>query len=129
MNSTPGNKTLPVTSSHSLNGYIFLVTHLVPYPPTRGVELRILKLLQWLHEEGYRVILVIPADSLDGPALHELRKLTHAVYWTKPALRTRLGKRLPYLRKFIWEPLKPALRRMNQREAADQQPPSSVTND
>jgi glycosyltransferase involved in cell wall biosynthesis len=85
--------------------------------------------LQWLHGEGYRVILVIPADSLDGRALDELRKVTYAVYWTKPALRTRLGKRLPYLRELIWEPLKPALRLMNQDETSDQQPNSSVGND
>ena len=93
--------------SHSPGEFIFLVTHLVPYPPARGVELRILKLLTWLHGEGYRVVLVVPAESIAEDVLAELSKVTHAVYWTRPPLRTRLGKRLPYLRKALWEPLKP----------------------
>ncbi len=65
------------------------------------------KLLKWLNGEGYRVILAIPVDSVDSHALQELLKTTYAVYWTRPALRTRLGRRFPYLRKMLWEPIKP----------------------
>lgn len=90
-------------------GCIFLVTHLVPYPPARGIELRIYRLLQWLRAEGYRVILIIPAESLDVDTLSHLEAVTDAVYWTRSALRTRLGRQLPGLRRTLWEPLKPLL--------------------
>jgi glycosyltransferase involved in cell wall biosynthesis len=96
-------------STHS--NTILVVTHFIPYPPVHGVYLRVLKLLKWLHGEGYRVILVMAADSIDANALAELRKVTFAVRWTKPALpkpalRTRIGMRFPFLRKMLWETLK-----------------------
>lgn len=96
-------------STHS--NTILVASHVIPYPPAHGVYLRILKLLKWLHGEGYRVILVMAADSIDANALAELRKVTFAVHWTKsappkPALRTRIGMRFPFLRKTLWEPLK-----------------------
>ena len=101
-----------MTSSEraSKTACIFLVTHLVPYPPARGVELRILKLLKWLKAEGHRVILIIPAESIEACVLDELKAITHRVYWTKPALRTRLGSRFPSLRRALWEPVKPLLK-------------------
>src|SRR5438067_6470107 len=88
---------------------ILVATHCIPYPPAHGVYLRILKLLKWLHDEGYRVILVMAADSIDANALAELRKVTFAVHWTKPALRTLIGMRFPFLRKMLWETLKRVL--------------------
>ncbi|MGI9165005.1 MAG: glycosyltransferase [Pyrinomonadaceae bacterium] len=92
------------------SGFIFFVTHLVPYPPVRGIELRMFKLLSWLRAEGYRVILMLPVEFIDSHTLQELRKIVYEVHWTRPALGTRLGRRLPYLRQKIWEPLKPYLR-------------------
>src|SRR5437899_6823580 len=91
-------------STHS--NTILVANYFIPYPPAHGVHLRILKLLKWLHGEGYRVILVMAADSIDANALAELRKVTFAVHWTKPALRTRIGMRFPFLRKMLWETLK-----------------------
>src|SRR5438034_4075764 len=90
-------------STHS--NTILVANHRIPYPPAHGDNLRILKLLKWLHGEGYRVILVIAADSIDANALAELRKVTFAVHWTKPALRTRIEMRFPFLRKMLWETL------------------------
>jgi glycosyltransferase involved in cell wall biosynthesis len=95
---------------HPTAGCVFVVTHLVPYPPARGVELRIFKLLQWLRSEGYRVVLVMPTAEIEAEALAELRRVAHAVYWTRPSARTRLGQRLPLLRRALWEPLKPLLK-------------------
>jgi len=93
-------------STHS--NTILVASHVIPYPPAHGVYLRILKLLKWLQGEGYRVILVMAADSIDSNALAELRKVTFAVHWTKPALpklslRTQIGMRFPFLRKMLWE--------------------------
>lgn len=87
---------------------LLVVTPVVPYPPARGVELRIFRMLRWLHAQEYAIILVLAADSLDPEALVELRKITSAVHWLRPALRTRLGARLPILRRLLWEPLKRA---------------------
>jgi glycosyltransferase involved in cell wall biosynthesis len=85
---------------------ILLVSPFVPYPPARGVELRIARLLKWMHGQGYRVILVIPTASINDEALIELQKVAFAVHWLRPALRTRVGARLPALRRMLWEPLK-----------------------
>lgn len=92
------------------NRTLLLVSHLVPYPPARGVEWRVYRLLKWLREEGYQVILVVPAVSIDADTLKELGKVTHAVYWTKAALRTRVGMRFPRLNKALWTPLKAVAR-------------------
>jgi glycosyltransferase involved in cell wall biosynthesis len=85
---------------------IFLVSPFVPYPPARGIELRITRLLKWMSSQGYRVVLVIPTEAIDARALTELRKIVHAIHWTRPALRTRIGVRYPRLRALIWEPTK-----------------------
>lgn len=91
--------------------YILMVTHLFPYPPARGIELRIVKLIRWLSSEGYKVILVLSGEPAAKPTdLHELRKLVHRLYWEAPALRTRLGRSFPELRRIVWENLKPLLR-------------------
>jgi glycosyltransferase involved in cell wall biosynthesis len=94
---------------HDHTKTLLLVSPFVPYPPARGIELRIDRLLRWLKKEGYRVVLVIPAESIDAHALEKLGEITFAVHWTKPALRTRLGMRFPSLRKAFWEPLKSLL--------------------
>jgi glycosyltransferase involved in cell wall biosynthesis len=89
-------------------GYILLVTHLFPYPPVRGIELRIIKLIRWLGSEGYKVVLVVSGEPAAKPAdLDELRKLVHRVHWEAPALRTRVGRSFPGLRRVVWENVKP----------------------
>lgn len=55
---------------------LLMVTHVVPYPPAAGNEIRILKLLQYLHEAGCHVVLVlrmledieVSNESLEGLA-------------------------------------------------------------
>ena len=39
--------------------HILMVTHVVPYPPAAGNEIRIYNLLSWFHKRGYFVSLVI----------------------------------------------------------------------
>jgi glycosyltransferase involved in cell wall biosynthesis len=85
---------------------VVLVSALVPFPPARGVELRIYRLLQWLRDAGYRVILVLTAQTIDADVLDELEKVAYRVHWTKPAFRTRLGMRFPRIRRLLWEPYK-----------------------
>jgi glycosyltransferase involved in cell wall biosynthesis len=100
------------------NKTILFVSPFVPHPPARGIELRITRLLKWLQHEGYCVILIVPADSIDDSALEELQKIAFAVHWTRPALRTRLGARFPLLRALLWEPIKKISRLVRGREAA-----------
>lgn len=96
---------------------IILLCHFVPYPPASGIELRVYRLLQWLKDAGYRVVLIISAEFTNDDALKVLRSLTFATHWTKPAyakklaLRTRLGMRFPFLRRVVWESVKLALTR------------------
>jgi len=92
--------------------FIFVVTHLFPYPPSDGTELRIFKLLRGLKNEGYRVVLVLCADPGDKLRLIELKQFVDAVEWVQPAWRTRLGRRLPRLRRLIWTRLEPLIRRV-----------------
>jgi glycosyltransferase involved in cell wall biosynthesis len=85
---------------------VVLVSALVPFPPTRGVELRIYRLLKWLRDADYRVILVLTAQTIDADILNELEKVAYRVHWTKPAFRTLLGMRFPRVRRLLWEPYK-----------------------
>jgi glycosyltransferase involved in cell wall biosynthesis len=85
---------------------VFLISPLVPYPPARGVELRIFRLLLWLRERGYRVVLILTAETLDPDVEILLRKMTHALHWTIAPFRTRLGLRYPALRRALWGTLK-----------------------
>ena len=91
-------------------GYIFVVTHLFPYPPRQGNEVRIAKLIKWLRADGYRVILVLsgePDPEKRGPG--SLQDSVDGLYWVGPSLRTRAGRRFPIFRQMIWENVKPLL--------------------
>lgn len=101
-----------------LSHTVLLVTHLTPFPPARGVELRIWKLLHWLKSEGYQVILVLPCDPMDAHAVAKLQQVVHRVCWSDVSLRTKLGKQFPALKKLVWEPLKPFVRRPENTVAA-----------
>ena len=100
------------------NKPIFLICHMVPYPPASGIQLRIYRLLQWMQKAGYRVVLVVASEFKNREAVTELRRVTYALHWTKPAYwrrtpwRTRLGRQFPTLRKVVWETIKPRLQRI-----------------
>jgi glycosyltransferase involved in cell wall biosynthesis len=89
--------------------FIFVVTHIFPYPPVQGDELRIVKLVKWLHNEGYKVVLLLSRELEEQDHSKEFSTWVHAIYGVQPALRTKLGRRLPRLRRLIWENLKPVL--------------------
>ena len=109
---------------------VILLCHFVPYPPASGIELRVYRLLHWLKDAGYRVVLIISAEFTNADALDVLRSLTLATHWTKPAyakklaFRTRLGMRFPFLRRVVWESVKLALSR-TRRGREGSQPTSS----
>jgi len=39
--------------------HILMVTHVLPYPPAAGNEIRVLRMLRWFASKGYRISLVI----------------------------------------------------------------------
>lgn len=43
---------------------VLLVTHVVPFPPAAGNEIRILKLISWLRDRGFRVVLLLTSRAL-----------------------------------------------------------------
>lgn len=98
---------------------IFLICHMVPYPPASGIQLRIYRLLQWMQKAGYRVVLVVASEFKTEEAVTELRRVTYALHWTKPAYwrrtrwRTRLGRQFPALREAVWETVKPRLQQVH----------------
>ncbi|MEP7087663.1 MAG: glycosyltransferase family 4 protein [Gemmatimonadota bacterium] len=75
-------------------------------------------MLKWMKNAGYSVVLVIADEFKNREAMRELRRITFAVHWTKPAywrptpFRTRLGKRFPGLRALLWDSAKPFLRKL-----------------
>lgn len=86
--------------------WVFVVTHLFPQPATHGTELRILKLLVGLRSAGYKVALVLTEEPQHNEHLQGLRHFVDDVRWIRPAWRTRLGRRLPGLRRLVWQNLK-----------------------
>jgi glycosyltransferase involved in cell wall biosynthesis len=66
-----------------------------------------------MYQQGYRVVLIVPTDTIDSEAMIELAKVTFATHWIRPALRTRIGARFPRLRTLLWEPIK-AIRRLGE---------------
>ena len=59
---------------------VLLITHVIPYPPSAGNEIRILKLLKWFKSEGYQVVLLLNVKSLEAHILTSLQQLVDAVY-------------------------------------------------
>jgi glycosyltransferase involved in cell wall biosynthesis len=66
---------------------LVMVTHVVPYPPAAGNAHRIFKLLGWLRDSGYHVILVLraaPYHSLDARTARALGERVHRLHVIKP---------------------------------------------
>lgn len=57
-----------------------MITHVIPYPPSAGNEIRILKLLKWFKSEGYQVVLLLNVKFLEAHILTSLQQLVDAVY-------------------------------------------------
>jgi len=63
-----------------MNNYILIITHVLPFPPSAGNEIRIFKLLKFLKESGYRTILFITSANLSEEAFQELSNVVEEVY-------------------------------------------------
>ena len=61
---------------------VILITHVVPYPPAAGNEIKILKLLQWLKEGGYKTVLLLNQPVLQEQIRRDLEKIVDAIHLT-----------------------------------------------
>ena len=78
-----------------------LVTHVVPYPASAGNELRIYRLLLWLKDLGYQVVLLltVPDASLTQEQRQALQELVYRLH-TLPA-QGDLSPRFPVAQRGI----------------------------
>jgi glycosyltransferase involved in cell wall biosynthesis len=83
------------------NRRLLMVTHVVPYPPAAGNEYRINKLLCWLRDEGYQVILVLRpmlTHPIDAQRAANIAKLVHRLHIIGPRRSDR-----PALLAPVWD--------------------------
>lgn len=65
---------------------IVMATHVVPVPPAAGNAHRIYKLLRWLRDEQYEVVLLLremPSQRIRAEQLAEIERLVHRVHVLK----------------------------------------------
>src|SRR5450631_16299 len=59
---------------------ILIVSHVVPFPPAAGNEIRILKMIQWLRRQGYRVVYLLNAKTLKPEKWQALRMVVDELH-------------------------------------------------
>ncbi|HEY6838526.1 MAG TPA: hypothetical protein VI389_07280, partial [Geobacteraceae bacterium] len=59
---------------------ILVVSHVVPYPPAAGNQLRIHRMLTWLRSEGYRVVLLLNHPPLSRREMELLQTTVDSVH-------------------------------------------------
>ena len=64
-----------------MNNYILIITHVFPFSPSAGNEIRILKLLEFLRKSGYKTILLITSANLSEEAFQKLDNRVEEVYY------------------------------------------------
>jgi glycosyltransferase involved in cell wall biosynthesis len=48
-----------------MNRTVIIITHVIPFPPAAGNEIRILKMITWLKRKGFEIVLLLNADCLE----------------------------------------------------------------
>lgn len=59
---------------------ILVVSHVLPYPPAAGNEIRILKMLDWLKAEGFEIVLLLNHSPLPDDRRRVLAQMFHHVH-------------------------------------------------
>lgn len=60
---------------------ILVVSHVVPYPPAAGNEIRILKMVNWLKSQGFAIALLLNHDPLPSDRQAQLEKVVDRVHF------------------------------------------------
>ena len=71
----PTSEVLGERNRGKLGPVVLLVTHVVPLPPTAGNEIRILKLIAWLRDQGWFVILQLRVQELPPDVVAALEQV------------------------------------------------------
>ena len=59
---------------------ILMITHVVPYPPAAGNEIRILNLLRYFKREGWRIIVLFRDSRIDNDVKDRLKEIIDHIY-------------------------------------------------
>lgn len=102
---------------------VLVISHVCPFPTTHGNRSRLLTLLSWLKERGFRVRFILqPLDVDDGRGIPDLRALVHqlVVVPTRRAGGNAVGKAFQAVK----DHLLPSRRRLTSRRprGAEQTP-------
>jgi len=89
---------------------ILLISHVIPYPPAAGNEIRILKMVKWLISRGFRVVMLLNHEPLSTEQRLDLENVVGTVHFVDDDYGAEFPrvakKRHPYL------PLKKVLARL-----------------
>jgi len=66
--------------SHDNKPMILVVSHVIPYPPAAGNEIRILKMLKILQEFGFGVVLLINKENVSDDIKNKLKLLFENIH-------------------------------------------------
>ncbi len=58
-----------------------MVGHVLPYPPTAGNEIRILKMVHWLRSRGFRVVMLFNHEAVSVERRRELEQMLGTVHF------------------------------------------------
>lgn len=60
---------------------LLLISHVVPYPPAAGNEIRILKMINWMKALGFRIILLLNHSPLPIDRKEALERIVDKVHF------------------------------------------------
>lgn len=80
---------------------ILVISHVLPHPPTAGNEIRILKMLNWLKAQGFRIVLLLNHSQVSAERRQELEQMFCQVHFIgdeygelEPAPKPSLGSKI-----------------------------------
>jgi glycosyltransferase involved in cell wall biosynthesis len=60
---------------------VLLISHVVPYPPAAGNEIRILKMVNWLKSRGFRIVMLLNHEPLSTEQRIDLENAVGTVHF------------------------------------------------
>ena len=60
---------------------VMIISHVVPFPPSAGNEIRIYKMMQWLRKVGFGVILLLNHPVLDKTNMEAIESVVDSVHF------------------------------------------------
>lgn len=73
---------------------ILIITHVIPFPPAAGNEIRILNLSRWLQKKGFKVVLLLNAAGLSPVTRQTLNEIYDGVFLLGGSAKRRFWERI-----------------------------------